>query len=284
MKCRTFTAVIASLTLCAGVISAQTVTVTTRDGSSTDVSYNGGTLKKRFVVLNSGDRLEYGQIATIATDSFDAYERAVKRTSRQGNQHVTVKYTGTGNVHALRLEKLERKRQGAGAARGAGGLLMLLGVLGGDRDVYATGLVAYGAGTIVKDINTDKTLRAQSEAIQDLQTQRAQEKKLKEADSLEEQYRIEYGDENVDGLIALIDGNHERALAFANVAETSADANYRWSAVWLKAIIYADQGNRAALEKEYERLIVLDPEISDREDADRWTKLLLDDLEELRQG
>jgi len=236
------------------------------------------------VVLHSGEKLGYGQISEIATADFDAYERAIKRTSRPENQHITVKYTGAGNVHALRLEKLERKRQGAGAARGAGGLLMLLGVLGGDRDVYAAGLVTYGAGTIAKDINTDNMIDAQNRAIHDLQAQQAQEKKLKEADSLEEQYRIEYGDENVDGLIALIDSNHERALAFANVAETSDDANYRWSAVWLKAIIYADQGNREALEKEYERLIVLDPEISDREEADRWTKLLLDDLEELRQG
>ncbi len=31
---------------------------------------------------------------------------------------------------------------------------------------------------------------------------------LRKADDLEAQYWIEYGDENVDGLIALFDGNH----------------------------------------------------------------------------
>lgn len=273
-----------TLTLCAGVMRAQTLTVTTQDGSSTDVSYDRGTLKKRYVAMDSGRRLDYAQIDSIATDDFDVYEEAVKRTSRRSNRHVTVRYTGQGDVNVLRLQKLEKKRQGAGAARGAGGLMMLLGVLGGDRDVYAAGLMTYGAGTIAQDLNTEKMMRTQNRAIAELEAQQARQKELKKASSLEEQYRIEYGDENVDGLMALIDGDHERALAFAEVAETSDDANYRFSAVWLKAVIYADQGDREALEKEYDRLIVLDPEVSNREDAERWTRRLLEDLEELRHG
>ena len=272
-----------TVVLCASIAAAQTVTVTTQDGNATDINYTNGTLKKRFVQLNTGERLEYARISEIATADFDAYEEAVKRTSRQANRHVTVKYTGKGDVNTLRLQKLEKKRRGAGAARGAGGLMMLLGALSGNRDVYAAGLVTYGVGTVVKDVNTDKTLATQTQAISDLQAQQ-QQKQLKKADSLEAQYRIEYGDENVDGLIALVDGNHERALAFTDVAETSDDANYRWSAVWLKAIIYADQGHRDALEKEYDRLIVLDPEISSYEDADHWIELLLKDLEEMREG
>lgn len=260
---------------------AQQLTVTTKDGASTDVAFSNGTLKKRVVVLDSGERLGYDRISEIATDDFDAYERAVKRTSRPENEHITVKWTGKGDIDQLRLQKLEKKRQGAGAARGAGGLLMLFGALAGNRDIYAAGLTTYGVGTIVKDVNTDKTLRAQNEAIANL---KAEQQALKKADSLEAQYRIEYGDENVDGLIALIDGNHERALAFADAAETSDDANVRWSAVWLKAIIYADQDNRAAVEKEYDRLIVLDPEVSSYQDADHWMKLLLEDLAEMRQG
>lgn len=267
--------------LCAGIISAQAITVTTQDGKSTDVIYNSGTLKKRVVVLNSGTRLEYAQIETIATDDFDAYEQAVNRTSRQANQHVTVKYTGKEDVNALRLQKLEKKRKGAGAARGAGGFMMLLGVLAGNRNLVAAGVATHGIGTIVKDRNTDKTIAAQNQAIRGLQ---AEQKKLKKANTLEDQYRIEYGDENVDGLIALIDNNHPRALALANAGETSNDANYRLSAVWLKAVIYADQGDREAVEKEYARLIVLDPEVSSVEDGDRWMEPLLKDLAEMRQG
>ena len=270
--------------LCATISGAQTLVVTTQDGNSTEVGYNSSTLKKRFVRLDSGQKLEYAQITTIATDNFGAYEQAVKRTGRQANQHVTVKYTGTEDVNALRLQKLEKQRKGAGAARGAGGFLMLLGVLAGNRDLAAAGVATYGIGTAVKNANTDKTIKAQNEAIRDLQAQQAQQKQLKKADTLEDQYRIEYGDENVDGLIALIDGNHERALAFANAAETSDDANYRWSAVWLKALIFADQDDRQAVETEYDRLVVLDPEVSDYEDADHWTDLLLKDLEEMRQG
>jgi len=263
------------------LVSAQQLTVTTKDGASTDVAFSNGTLKKRVLVLDSGERMGYDRISEIATADFDAYERAVKRTSRPENQHVTVKWTGTGNIDQLRLQKLEKKRQGAGAARGAGGLMMLFGALAGNRDIYAAGLATYGVGTIVKDVNTDKMLRVQTNAIANLQ---AEQQALKKADSLEAQYRIEYGDENVDGLIALIDGNHKRALAFADAAETSNDANVRWSAVWLKAIIYADQDDRAAVEKEYDRLIVLDPEVSSYADADHWMDLLLKDLNEMRNG
>lgn len=275
------TTLFACVLMAAALVSAQQLTVTMEDGESTDVAYTGRTLKKRVVILDSGEAVPYDRITEIATDDFDAYERAVKRTSRPENQHVTVKYTGKGNVDQLRLQKLEKKRKGAGVARGAGGLMMLLGALAGDRDVYAAGLATYGVGTIVKDVNTDKTLRAQTDAIASLQ---AEQQALKKADSLEAQYRIEYGDENVDGLIALIDGNHDRALAFTDAAETSDDANVRWSAVWLKAIIYADRDDRAAVEKEYDRLIVLDPEVSSYEDADHWMELLLKDLEEMRRG
>lgn len=264
---------------------AATINVTKKDGKQQEFDYSKRVLHKYGVGPTKRDRIDYGEIAEIATADFDAYERAVKMTSRRNAAHVTVRWTGKGDVNALRLEKLERKRNGAGAARGAGGLLMLLGALSGDRDVYSAGLVTYGAGTIAKDINTEKTIKAQNQAIMDLQAQQAKkDKELEEADSLEAQYRIEYGPENVDGLIALIDGNHERALAFANVSETSDDANYRWSAVWLKAIIYADLDDRATLEKEYDRLIVIDPEISNYEDADDWIELLLNDLQELRQG
>jgi hypothetical protein len=268
------------LTLCAALSGAVSLVVTTRDGSTTDVVSTSSTLKKKVVVLNDGTKLSYKEIAEIATADFDTYEKAVKRTSRPDNQHVTVRYTGEGNVDALRLAKLEKKRQGAGAARGAGGIMMLLGVISGSRELASAGLVTYGAGTIAKDVNTDKTIRAQNEAIVNLQKQ----EQLAKADDLEAQYRIEYGDENVDGLIALLDGNHKRALAFAGVAETSSDEWHRISAVWLEAIIYADMGDDAALDASIDKIIEIDPEIDSRDEADRWMTLLMSDLEELRKG
>ena len=84
--------------------------------------------------------------------------------------------------------------------------MMLLGVLSGDSDLHAVGLATYGAGTVARDINTERTIAAQNQAIFELQQQeqRSQDEEL----SLEEQYRLEYGNENVDSLIALIDRNY----------------------------------------------------------------------------
>jgi hypothetical protein len=96
--------------------------------------------------------------------------------------------------------------------------------------------------------------------------------------------QIYKGPENVEGLIALLNKDHEKALALANVGETSKDANHRLAAVWLKAIIYADQGKNQELEKEYERLIVLDPEVDSVEDGKNWMKILLDEVNELRKS
>lgn len=264
-----------------GISHAQTITVATQDGQEQQVTYRKGTIRKAVVVLDSGQKLPYDSIATISTDHYDAYEQAVIRTTGRDNEHVKVVFTGDENVYALRLQKLEKRRKNANKARGAGGIMMLLGVLGGSRELTAAGLATYGAGDIKKDINTEKTIAAQNQAIMDLQEQQKQQE---EAGSLEAQFRRDYGDENVDGLIALIDGNHARALAFANAGETSSDANYRLAAVWLQAIIHADQGDEEATVREYERLIVLDPEVGSVEDAGKWMELLMMDLSDLRQS
>jgi len=260
---------------------AHVITVTTKDGQQQTATYAKGTIRNKVIILDSGQKLSYEEIAKISTGHYDAYEQAVLRTARGGYKQVEVKFTGDENVYALQLQKLEEKRKNANKIRGAGGIMMLLGVLGGSRELTAAGLATYGAGNIKKDINTDKTIAAQNQAIAELQEQ---QKSQKEAEDLEAQWRREYGDENVDGLIALIEGNHARALAFANAGETSYDANHRWAAVWLKAIIYADQGNEKAKNQEYERLVVLDPEIASAQDAAKWMDPLLTDLEDLRQG
>ncbi len=263
-----------------GISHAQVITVTTKDGKQQDVTYAKGTIRKAVIVLNSGQRLSYEEVAKISTDHYDAYEQAVLRTARGGYESVEVEFTGDENVYALRLQKLEQKRKSANNVRGAGGIMMLLGVLGGSRELTAAGMATYGAGDIKRDINTEKTIAAQNQAIEELQEQ---QKRQDEAEDLEAQWRREYGDENVDGLVALVEDNHARALAFANAGETSSDANHRWAAVWLKAVIYADQGDEEAANKEYERLVVLDPEIESVEDAAKWMDLLLMDLSDLRQ-
>ena len=111
-----------------------------------------------------------------------------------------------------------------------------------------------------------------------------QQMKESQAASEEQRYRQEFGNENVDGLLELIDRNHERAIAFANVAETSKDANHRVAASLLKAMAYADSGRDEELQKEYEKLVILDSEVDSVDAAGKWMVVLLGDLEDLRQG
>lgn len=268
--------VLASLAV---VSHAGSFMITSADGREQSIFYTKKTLKKKGVIQNSGQMLEYSEVVVIRTDNFDAYEKAVNRTSNERGSHIKLEFTGDQSVHVQRLEKLEKKRKGAGIARGAGGVMMLLGVLSGDRAVTAVGLATYGGGTVARNINTDKTIQAQNDAIRELS---AQQKQLSEADNLEEQFRIEWGNENVDGVIALIDNSPERALALANVGETSKDANHRLSAAWLKALIYADTDDTDALAAEYERLLVLDPETESVADAEEYMAELLQELGELR--
>ena len=114
--------------------------------------------------------------------------------------------------------------------------------------------------------------------------ERENQKRQEEVENLEAEYRSEYGGENVDGLYALIEKNHDRALALANVGETSKDANHRLASVWLKALIYKDQGEEDLLRSEYDRIIVMDPEAKSIEECERWIVLLMDDLAELRKN
>ena len=51
----------------------------------------------------------------------------------------------------------------------------------------------------------------------------------------------------------------------------------------MKAIIYADSGQEEALQKEYEKLVILDSEIDSADAAGRWMVILLDDLKKLRE-
>ncbi len=93
------------------------------------------------------------------------------------------------------------------------------------------------------------------------------DKQVKEP-SDEELYRKEYGSENVDAFLTLLDNDHERALAFANIRESSKDANHRLTTIWLKAMIARDLVKKELMEKEYQRLITFDPEINSTKEAE----------------
>ena len=111
---------------------------------------------------------------------------------------------------------------------------------------------------------------------------RGQESEIDQEEMEIELMRNEFGKENVDGLIELVDGNHDKAQAYANVGELSKDANHRVASVWLKAMIEQERGDKDAAEEQYERLVTLEPDMKDSGDVKKETKNLLKEVDEIR--
>ena len=278
---------ICAILLCFGLISqatfSQTLDISFRDGGSEQVNFRNNTATGKGIKLNNGELVKYTELSLISTSDFDAFDKVFRKTDNR-YPHLKVEFTGDENAYSLQLEKLRKKRTGADVTRAAGGIMTILGVLSGDRGLTAAGLATNAAGRIARDVNDDRTSNTQTAMIQDLdQRTKDSNQATKEPEKSEEELmREEYGDENVDGLIELIDKNYEKALAYANVGELSKDANYRLSAIWLKAIIAADKGNDEDAQKEYERLVTFDPEIPNTKEAKKETALLLEELIEIR--
>lgn len=271
--------IIAVVLVCSGIIAnAQDILVSLKNGEQHEISFSNRTLTGRGLELNNGEIIDYIKISKISTDDFKAFEVASRRSEKKGSKHINVEFTGDQNVYALQLEKLHKRRTGAHAARATGGVLAIIGALSGDRDLYAAGMVTYGVGTIAKDINTEKTINAQTQAIVDLQNNQSQPVQETE----EELMRKEYGNESVDAIIALLNNEHERASALATAGETSKDANHRLSAMYVKAIIAADSGDENEATKAYEKLVTFDPEIADANQAAEETKYLVEELNKMR--
>lgn len=260
------------------IANAQTVQFETNDGANNEIQFSNRSLTGRGIIIPPDQLISFENITKVSTSDFNTYEKLSRKLSRKENQHIELVFTGDQNVYALQLEKLQKRRTGAHAARAAGGILAIIGAVSGDRDLYAAGMVTYGAGTIAKDINTEKTIAAQNQAIIELQNNQNQPKQETE----EEQYRREYGNENVDAFIALLDKEYDRALALANAGETSKDANYRLAAIWVKATIAAEQEQDDIAEQEYERLVTFDPEINNTEEAKESVEMILEGIEEMR--
>lgn len=279
---------------------AQQVDIVDRNGEQHSVQYSSKSLTGKGIYLDDGTLLKYKDINKISTADFDAFDRISRKTAKQSNQHIELVFTGDENVYAKQLESLRKKRTGADVARAAGGVMMILGVLSGDRGLTAAGLATNAGGQIARSVNDDRTSNTQTAYLNDLdrrtrEQEEARKKAEMEAEELKEKHieadpydievlRKEFGKENVDGLIELVDGNHDKALAYANVGELSEDANHRISSVWLKAMIEEDREDKEAAKKEYERLITLEPDIETVKDAEKETHLLIKELNEIRKG
>ena len=260
---------------------SQTLKVVNKAGQELQLDYVKQMVKNSGIEVKKGQFQEYRDISYIGTDNIDAYERVMRKAGKKENKHLNIDFTGDGSAYAARLKKLQENRAKANIASGAGGLLMLVGAISGDRDIYDAGRVTLAAGVVAGAVNSQRTLETQNNAIMANQNQA---KKDSHAANEEQRLRQEVGDENVEAILELIDRNYERAIAFANVAEISKDANHRVSASWVKAIIYADSGQQELLQKEYEKLVILDSEVSSVENAEKWMVIFLLDLEDLRNG
>ena len=265
---------------------AQVIDIEYREGGKEKVNYKNGTAKSKGIKLDNGELAPFIELSLIRTDNFEAFDK-IFRKSGSRYPHLKVEFTGDQNAYSMQLEKLEKKRTGADVTRAAGGIMTILGVLSGDRGLTAAGLATNAAGRIARDVNNDRTSNTQTAMLNDLdqrtkENEASQQQETVSEKSEEDLMREEYGDENVDGLIELIDKNHEKALAYANVGELSKDANYRLSAIWLKALIAADNNDSKEAESQYERLITFDPEIKDAAEAEKEVMLLLEEVELIR--
>lgn len=262
--------------------NAQQLNMVEKTGTTHEIAYRGSTVNSKGLKLNDGSKVGYDAIEKISTADFDAYEKLIKKTPK--SEGLTIEFTGDQNAYASRLEELRKRRSGADAARATGGMMTILGVISGNRDLTAAGLATSAAGQVARVVNEGNTSNTQTAMNNDMeQRNKGQESEIDQEEMEIELMRNEFGKENVDGLIELVDGNHDKAQAYANVGELSKDANHRVASVWLKAMIEQDRGDKDAAEEQYERLVTLEPDMKDSGDVKKETKNLLKEVDEIRK-
>ncbi len=262
----------------------QNLEVLTVQGETYQIQTSTNQITNRGIKTEKGVLVAYSTLTKASTDDFDIFEKLMNKTNKRAYQNVQIEFTGDQNAYAMRLEKLKNRRTGADVARAAGGIMTIIGILAGDRSLTAAGVATNAAGRVARNINDDRTMDTQTAMLNDLDRRTREQEAIQEkVESDEEWMRKEYGKENVDGLIELVDGNHDKAMAYANVGELSDDANYRLSAMWLKAMIEEDRGLKDEAKAQFERLVTFDPEIKDVNEAEKEVKMLLEEVEYLRQ-
>ena len=262
----------------------QNLEVLTVQGETYQIQTSTNQITNRGIKTEKGVLVAYSTLTKASTDDFDIFEKLMNKTNKRAYQNVQIEFTGDQNAYAMRLEKLKNRRTGADVARAAGGIMTIIGILAGDRSLTAAGVATNAAGRVARNINDDRTMDTQTAMLNDLDRRTREQEAIQEkVESDEEWMRKEYGKENVDGLIELVDGNHDKAMAYANVGELSDDANYRLSVMWLKAMIEEDRGLKDEAKAQFERLVTFDPEIKDVNEAEKEVKMLLEEVEYLRQ-
>ena len=155
------------------------------------------------------------------------------------------------------------KRAGQGAAVGgvsgaAAGMVSAL-IWGGNVGEAAARGAAWGATSGA----VSGAIVGSQEDKQAAQQQRARaEKELKK----------KLGDDGFAGLAALAQCKHKVALGYAETAQESSNEKYRQAGLWLEALTYIDQGDKATAESMYPKLLEAQPEISSRNEVDSYAR------------
>jgi len=95
--------------------------------------------------------------------------------------------------------------------------------------------------------------------------------------------KAEYGEVNYKGLMALVSRDYPTAREYA--AQTANDPNpkYRHASAWLSALIAKETLAKEEMNPYYQKLIELDPDITNMEDAHVEVRLAERDLKSLRK-
>ena len=166
------------------------------------------------------------------------------------------------------------KRAGQGAAVGgvsgaAAGMVSAL-IWGGNVGEAAARGAAWGATSGA----VSGAIVGSQEDKQAAQQQRARaEKELKK----------KLGDDGFAGLAALAQCKHKVALGYAETAQESSNEKYRQAGLWLEALTYIDQGDKAKAESMYPKLLEAQPEISSRNEVDSYAREGVQGLTNIRK-
>ena len=166
------------------------------------------------------------------------------------------------------------KRAGQGAAVGgvsgaAAGMVSAL-IWGGNVGEAAARGAAWGATSGA----VSGAIVGSQEDKQAAQQQRARaEKELKK----------KLGDDGFAGLAALAQCKHKVALGYAETAQESSNEKFRQAGLWLEALTYIDQGDKAKAESMYPELLEAQPEISSRNEVDSYAREGVQGLTNIRK-
>ena len=197
---------------------AQIIDLVYLNGDAEQLVYRNKTATSKGIKLDNGELVKYTNLSLISTNHFEAFDKIFRKADNR-YPNLKIEFTGDKNAYSYQLEKLNKRGSAANVTRTAGGVMTILGVLSGDRGLTAAGVATGAAGQIAVQENNKRTSQTRSAMMNDVE-KKPEESKVKDESkekSEEELLREEFGDENVDGLIALIDKNHEKALAYANV-------------------------------------------------------------------